>query len=333
MKRLIVCGLLSLCLGAASPSLAQQGPALCSGYAVQDRDTLWELSGQQLGDPNVWESIVTKNPFLQEPNRRVERNGRVIVILHPGECLQGLEAYGVVAAAAEPVNQVDEIVVHGSRGSNAEITAATITPSVLFLLGLCALVLLYIILTRNPATARRPQVEGGVTAETARERFETMSRQQRFDILEQVEGRIWGTMLVSYGDGSRMPRWVNGQRAFQARVRHSDGREEQLYMLQACGNDLRFGGIARYIPGPDFRFEVDAAPTAAEEPAVASATPVTSETADVPETDGMVQIEFKAETSEQPSLLRAKGIEVESLVFTQDPDGGVTIRYRKASRA
>lgn len=325
MKRSILCLSLALCIGAATPSLAQQD----LGYEVQPGDTLYDLSGQRLGDPEVWQNIVDANPFLRDPGRWTNRNGKTVVIIRPHERLQGLEQYGVVATPEEP-QQADPVYVVGHRPTFADKVAELWWILPLAILAL--LIFLWRMLNADPVRARRPQVPDGVNDETVGERFGAMGRLNRFQILEGSlrRGRIWGIMNVRYGDGSEVPRRLNGQAAYSARVRHSDGREEELYMLQACGNDLRFGGISRYIPGAGFRFEPDEvlpATPSQKEPTVEAAAPAeaSSEAANEPD-DGSITIVFEDETADQPALLRAQGVDVKTLTCTRK-DRSVTIRF------
>ena len=163
--------------------------------------------------------------------------------------------------------------------------------------------------------------------------------------MEQVAGRIWGVLNIRYADGREVPRRLSGERAFRARVRFPSHTEETLYMLQACGNDLRYGGISRYLPGPEFRFEADMpatpAPAPVPQPATtASATTPAPAPIAVPEAlvetvaitdDGTVTFEFKKATNGQPSMVRIKGIETEEFTFSAGPDG-TTLRYKEVAK-
>ncbi len=64
-------------------------------YTVTQGDTLYELSGFKLGNPNLWKQIVEKNSFLKEKGRMfLKADGTVVVIIKPNEKIMGLE--GVV---------------------------------------------------------------------------------------------------------------------------------------------------------------------------------------------------------------------------------------------
>ncbi len=167
---------------------------------------------------------------------------------------------------------------------------------------------------------------------------------QQFTVLRQTAGRIWGVMNVSYADGRSVPRQLHGDRAYEALVRFPGGTEEALYMLQACGNDLRYGGISRYLPGPDFRFEADPAPVVQPAPVAApepEPAPVAAEPATAPAQaavataavdDGMVTFEFRKQSNGQPNLVRLQGIETEEFFFSVGSTG-TTLRYREAIAA
>ncbi len=209
-------------------------------------------------------------------------------------------------------------------------------------------------LNRDPAITRPAMVPGGVTATTAPVAIQQMAARiaghglaatsatvyQAFNILEQVAGRIWGVMNVRYADGREIPRRLNGDRAYRARVRFADGHEEVLYMLQACGNDLRVGGISRYLPGPEFRFEADPAvvtPAPVPQPVVQpapAATPMptptpqpTEPTPAGPTNEGGLMFEMKCSADGRPNMIRFDSSQVDEFFFGRD--GKVTLRYRE----
>lgn len=251
------------------------------------------------------------------------------------------------------------------------------------LLGLAALVLIaYLIYNRrvldvNPVDSGPSVVHGGVTDQSAPAAFQQMaarqwghppstavhsSTYQNFTVLRTTAGRIWGTLNVRYADGREVPRHLHGERAYRAEVRFPDGRTETLYMLQGCGNDLRYGGISRYLPGPEFRFEADhevaTAPTPApgptqpepERPATPAAEPPTPAEPEPPATteppapiaepastvevseDGVLKFELREAKDSQPAMARITGVD-ESKDFTCEiKPGVVVIRYHKQSK-
>jgi LysM domain len=374
-QRLVVCLFtLALLLGVVSTPLAAQEDT----YVVQKGDNLWKLAGKHLDSESLWEQIYRDNPFLQETGRRFQKEGIVYVMIRPGEKLVGLEKIGIMAE----MTPIDKLQL--TQPAPVVYKVPTTPTWVWWPLGLALLLLIvaylvYRMLTRDPATARPPIVRGGVDPETADSRFQQMAARQherstgvtlptqQFVVLRQTIGRIWGVMSVRYADGRSVPRQLRGERAYQALVRFPNGKEETLYMLQACGNDLRYGGISRYLPGPDFRFEADPAPVVAEplpvvasvepapapeptpapvvEPVVTSSTPtpVLAEAATAPlpaqaaavaavADDGTVTFEFRRQSNGQPSMVRLKGIETEEFTFEIGP-AGTTLRYREAAAA
>lgn len=62
---------------------------------VQRGDTLYELSNVYLNDPEKWHAVVRKNSFLGEHGRVFKRSGKTIVIIRPGEKLNGLARLGI----------------------------------------------------------------------------------------------------------------------------------------------------------------------------------------------------------------------------------------------
>lgn len=355
-NRLFALLLAVLLLLVATPLVAQ---APKDEYVVQNGDNLWMLAGEKLKDPLLWQKIYEKNPFLQQSGRRFEKDGIIYVLIRPGEKLMGLEELGIIPSFTPLPEPKVERVIH----------VLDKVPNwmwwLLALLGLIALVLVaYLIynarvLEADPVTARPPVVRGGVNHETAPVTFQQMAARnaghrpaeatrptvyQNFTILNMTAGRIWGVLNVRYADGRETPRRLNGDRAYRAEVRFpEENRTETLYMLQGCGNDLRYGGISRYLPGPEFRFEADheiVAPTPAPATSVSTATgSITSEpvvppvqpTESIPvpvEQQGVVRFEFRRATNGKPAMVRLSGIETEEFDFSVGPDG-TTLRYRE----
>lgn len=76
-----------------TPVIAQEGV-----YRVKLDDTLWDLSATYHNDPLKWAEVVGANPFLKEKGRVITHlDGRVIVLIRPGEELAGLNRIGVKA--------------------------------------------------------------------------------------------------------------------------------------------------------------------------------------------------------------------------------------------
>lgn len=62
---------------------------------IRRGDTLYQLSDVYLNDPEKWREVVRKNRFLGERGRTLKRAGRVIVIIKPGEKINGLARLGI----------------------------------------------------------------------------------------------------------------------------------------------------------------------------------------------------------------------------------------------
>jgi hypothetical protein len=372
-NRSVVCLItLVLLLGVASASLAAQEDI----YVVQKGDNLWKLAGAHLDSALLWEQIYKDNPFLQESGRRFQKEGIVYVMIRPGEKLVGLEKLGIMAT----VTPIEQLRLPQPEAKVYQVPTTPVWvwwPLGLALLLAIAAYLIYRMLTRDPATARPAIVRGGVTeayAQTAMQQVaarangstlsasQTAGVYQNFTVLRQTAGRIWGVMNVRYADGRSVPRQLHGERAYKALVRFPNGTEETLYILQACGNDLRYGGISRYLPGPDFRFEADPAavpvaqpaptpapaepapapvvepvpvvapPTPAPVIAAPAAAPAQVAVAAAAADDGTVTFEFRKQSNGQPSMVRLKGIETEEFTFEIGPTG-TTLRYREAIAA
>lgn len=186
-------------------------------------------------------------------------------------------------------------------------------------------------LNRNPVTSGEPIIPGGVTLASASARFQEMASRrwesetdrlappQVFTIQRITAGRGWGIMNVSYADGSEEARRLRGERVYEADVLFPDGKTETLYMLQGCGNDLRYGGVHRYTGVDGFRFEPDsvqpAVPVApATVPNVVVSEANTSSTDAVK--DGHLRLEVRLAADSAPNLIKVTGIR---------QHGGVTV--------
>ena len=151
-------------------------------------------------------------------------------------------------------------------------------------------------------------------------------------------------MRILYADGSERISRFNGDRAYRANVTYPNGTEDTLYMLRACGNDLRFSGISRYIPGAGFRFEPDPVPQPAAAPtpqpetvrraepqpaAVNPGNPGRSEAE-----DGVITVEIRSgdpkakDEKEQKDMLRISGVGVTDVTLTRK-SGELTLRFTR----
>ncbi|MES2213415.1 MAG: hypothetical protein V4473_01070 [Patescibacteria group bacterium] len=368
--------MLALLLGAVMPLAAQEERNDPDVYVVMPGDSAWSISGDVFHNPLLWRQVVEKNPFLKAKGRITvnEKNGWTYVMLHPGEQLFGLAELGILPKQV-PLSELgikipDPVVIN-------QVSNWTWFILGLALLLLIAAYLIYRMLTRDPVNSRQAMMPGGVTDTTAPTVMQQVAARaagytrpvstnsaiyQQFTIVRQTAGRIWGNMTVSYADGRSIPRRLSGERAYQAEVRFPDGHTETLYMLQGCGNDLRMGGISRYLPGPEFRFEADPAPVVppatvpiAETPTSAPAeapAPVVEPVAtpqvtalaqpeinrsgefirskDAPAVasgSGIVKLEIRRASFDNPAMLRMSGIDEKADTTCEVEEGMVTFRF------
>lgn len=337
-------------------------------YTVQPGDNLWWLSGVKLGDPTQWRQVVESNPFLNEAGRQFERDGKFIVLIRPGEQLEGLEELGILPSPL-PITELNPTTT-----TTLPVAASGDRSSSLWWLLLLVPVLLGFLYSawrrslRNPATSGPAMVRGGVTDDDASSTIRNQAIRmhhavtgvtvlgQSFRIISLTHGHLFGAMRVRYADGRERTKLMTGDTGYRALVEFPGGRREELYMLQACGNDLRFSGVSRYVPGMGFRFvpaeEVLAEPPTPRsvpqpttEPVVtppAEVVPVASEPVvvapeSVPaaqstvssEEDGVVRIEFKRATDGHSNdMLRISGIDVDEFVFTHEKSA-MTLRFKE----
>jgi len=343
--------------------LAVATPLVQAQYTVQPNDTLWGLAGKNLNSTAAWETIYAANPFLHEPGRRFERDGWTIVVLKPGEKLAGLNEVGIVPtklmhAEEKPAPEKWVDPLYAKRGVSDWIWP------VLFLIVLSGIFTYSRLrsslqrerkLSQNPVTSGVPIYSEGVTDETVSEAFQYQASDQYtretgrgapnnlFTVLRSTPGHAWGIMNVGYADDRVEARRLNGERVYQGSVRFPDGKVETLYMLQGCGNDLRFGGVRRYEPRDNFRFEPDppvvaahTRPTAAEvagfdrdsiPPATETAPGPDAPTVTEPVEDGIVRFEIRPATEGQPAMVRMTGVNEQGANTIELQPGVITLRY------
>jgi len=228
-------------------------------YKVQPGDTLWQLAGDQLDDPLKWGKILGANPFLDEPGRVFEKDGKVIVLIKPGEELVIPDGLGIkltlvplsVLQVAAPPTAVEKSVL-------GKIVA--LPWWVIAVLGALAANAVYWYFRRrlsNPITSGPAVVPGGIRPDEGnrlRQEFQRMAAAnfadqtgvtghslEIFSVEEVTTGRFSGLWVISYrGQSPRLKR-MNGEAGYRARVRFPDEHEETLYSLQACFNPARMG--------------------------------------------------------------------------------------------
>lgn len=341
MKRFIVWMLLCLGMAFAFPVLAQTTAQQLT-YTVEKGDNLWNLAGTKLDDSRQWKKIVEANPFLEKEGRVFEKDGKMFVLVKPGEKLVGLEKLGIVPT----ISLLDSLAQPSVSRTNFPWWIVAIL-ALLLLLGY----LIHRMLSKNAATAGSAMVPEGVRDSTARNALQAMATRQyprqQFQILRVEVGRAWGILNTRYAekanwlmgfltrkDYKEVPRRLNGERAYRATVQFPDRRVEVLHMLQACGNDLRYGGISRYIPGADFRFEADATQPAALATPADVATPAIPPVVGAPaeevagEGDEVVHIDL-AGKGRRSHLVRF-GEGVQSLTLTKGKNG-FSVRIREVA--
>lgn len=256
-------------------------------YTVQEGDTLWALEGDFSGNPMLWRRLVEMNQFLKDPRRtRVDEKGRTIVLVRPGEKLQGLGEFGIepeppsldqMGIGVATSHVVPPMPMHSQPPSLWWLPSWFLW--VLTTVLITALGVIYILMRRDPVTAGPAMVTGGAVDWTAADVFRGNAYARATGMLKGVEvrdvvrGRGYGAIRV----GDRLGKWhlrlMTGHAVYRAMVRRDDGQWTQEYMLQVCGNDLRMSGM-RYVPGFGFRFVPEAvvehastpAPTATAEP-------------------------------------------------------------------
>lgn len=322
-------------------------------YTIQAGDNLWSLAQVKLQDPFKWVSLEAQNPILRDRTRySIDGRGRLIVLIKPGETLCGLEEAGVSPndfATARP----DSWVAPGYTGDYSSKVSLTETqPQVkdgrddaMMWWWVCFFLVFTLLLAsvaqwlrsrrlvlNDPATAGPPMVPGGVTEANAEQALRDVAARrfggthQDFTVLERTAGRVYGTMVVSYRDNTGRQWTMTGQQAYQARIRRLNGHVEVIYMLQACGNDLRFGQVAGYQPGDDFRFEPEI-----EQPAPAAVVPVAVPepqrvAAAEPTPRGTIRVEVKASDNNGPNLVQVTGINPVGASIKVSP-AGFELRY------
>ena len=281
MKNILILMLILAVLLGGYPVMAQQTNNDGDVYVVQPGDSAWRIAGKVMDDPTLWEEVVKKTPFLKEKGRisRDPKTGWVMVMMHPGEQLFGLRELGIIDTPGGSTFLPLEVTT--ARWSKADFERMFWLMISLILLLLLIFWYVFLRSRRDLVSSGPAIVPGGVAPEQASARFQEMAARmhggnfwnlklsaQNFQIISSQAGRIWGVLNVRYADEQEIPRRLNGDRAYRAQVRFPNGKTETLYMLQGCGNDLRYGGISRYIPGPEFRFEADPEPVVAPPPIV-----------------------------------------------------------------
>ncbi len=296
-------------------------------YIVQKGDTLFSLEGNYTGKPWQWSRLVSLNPFLKNPGRIwADEKGRTIVLIRPGEKLNGLGELGIVPRPF-PLERLR---------AEAPKPAPTPAPAsrdyswlwwlwmILAVLILSALIA-YRRMRRDPVTAGPAVVRGGVTDATATNQFrKNISRAtevpiDRIEIRNPVRGYVYGAVNIRYRDGSSRRMVLTGQVGYRAMVRRSGDSWAEEYMLQGCGNDLRMSG-AQYIPGFGFRFVPAEVVEEAPQPVPAQPEPATAPT----RVEGEKYFTFRPAAGGRPNFVDFRGF---SSFEVEVRDGRTMVRF------
>ena len=342
MKRFMLIPALALALAVPSSAQVFTQPSVTavSEYVVKPGDNLWRLAELRLNNPEEWRWILDQNPFLKQAGRQFTKNdGTFVVVIKSGETLKGLREVGVMPSIANsitvpPSNTVASVVEKTFQEKVSDFISDWWW-LLLLLAGAGFIIWLLTQLGRDPVRSGPPQVTGGVSDDTVREQLARRGNQRNFTLIAGTitRGRGYGRMMVSYHGGTELPRNLTGETVYRARARYHDGREEDVYMLQGCGNDVTYGG-ALYRLLNNFRFEPEveglgepAAP--APEPEVAAPlAPILEPAPDEPSSDeAELKIELKpAETPDGTALVRVSGASTKDMVLTVNKNI-VTLRF------
>jgi len=332
----------ALALALAVPAVGQVVPTVPSlgctqPYYVQEGDNLWTLAEVRWRNPELWRWLVQQNPLLQEPGRFIERDGREIILIRPGETLYCLEEAGINIGSSNvaPSTPVGQDTHPSIWEEFTNWLGENWWWLLLLLLGGGFLLWLLRELAKDPVRSRAPQVTGGVSDQTVRDQFERRGTERNFTLVPGsiVRGRGYGRMMVSYYGGAERPRTLNGEPIYRATARYHDGREEDIYMLQGCGNDVTSGGAA-YRLLSNFRFvEGEAVAESSTEPVMEAVTVPPAAPAE-PTVDfdgelapGTIQVSVQGPRSEgDKASLRVSGASLDGLSI-QLSDRSLTVRW------
>lgn len=158
-------------------------------------------------------------------------------------------------------------------------------------------------------------------------------------IMSITSGTGRGKLHILYRNGKWEERILTGQRMFQGIVRFPDGKEETLFMLQGCGNDVRFSGN-RNMPMGDFVFtpdsepvpvtQVGATPSVTPATGVVTAPPVAAPaTTEKVVSDDTVYIEIKGVDGDKPAMVRLFGVDTTADNSVELTRGVITVRFTR----
>ena len=192
----------------AAPIIAQTPTTQQTTYTVAKGDNGWNLARQYYNDATTWQRIVDMNPFLQERGRVIQKDGKIILILKPGEQLVGLERLNVTPPTAVSIEEILPTTPAATQLVKAENIGLNLM-TLLIVIGILALIAGGVVfisqhlsrvrrerevaererqtaeataareheLNQNPVTSGRPYVPGGIPA-TEPQRLQDFFTQQ-----------------------------------------------------------------------------------------------------------------------------------------------------------
>lgn len=217
-------------------------------YTVGEGDTIYALKGIYSSSQPEWKAFTILNPFLAEPGRAfVAQDGRFIVIIRPGETLNGVDQLGITVEPL-PINQL-KLPLAEEKEAEATATATAFSWSWLGWLPLAAFVtfLGYIAfraihravqeahrerlrreereererqLAMDPVTSGTPYVPGGIQPNEP-DRLETFFERQAIDGYARMNPTVdRATIRVE-----RISPIVRGMLSNEGMVRYHDGQD------------------------------------------------------------------------------------------------------------
>ncbi len=229
---------------------------LCAD-TVKTGYTAWGRSKIYFGNGENWRMVIAKNPILQQAGRVYQDTvtGIWYAMMHPGEILNMNDTTHLKPVFTDTLQKViPPPFVMGVPKDDLD-----------FWKGFCFILVIILIFlvffwehikpkknkeNENPVTAGTPQVPGGINDNGAQNRINEIAREQYGNTANIVvrnirRGRLSGSATVFYADKP------NGEkRTFENVIGYAgeitvDGKEQTVYFLQGCGNDVRRGNYMK----------------------------------------------------------------------------------------
>lgn len=244
---------------------------------IQDGDNLWSYDHNF----NI-DDLAAKNPTLipplNSPSRQfTSKYGQpgILISATKDRVICGVSRQGKNLVPISALTIPSAINLASGSSDSSDSTWAPLSKGMLLAIGL-AMLLLAIAITalilrswlrrRDPAgLPNRRFIENGVPPDQARE-YATNNLGPRvfpgrnFEIISQTRRRARGAVISEYLNPSRRETVVldggPNSYVYQTRLRFTDGDFEEADMpfLQPCGNLIRYGTVARFIPGLNFEY-------------------------------------------------------------------------------